>query len=42
MNNKERLQAIKNSIETINRYSEYLIEIKPIFDLKDEFLIKEI
>ena len=42
MSNKEQLQAIKNAIGTINRYSGYLIEIKPIFDLKNEYLIKEI
>ena len=42
MKNYDQLQCIKNAIATINRYSEYLIEMKPIFDKKDENLLKEV
>ena len=42
MKNYDQLQCIKNAIATINRYSEYCIEMKPIFDKKDENLLKEV
>lgn len=41
MKNYDQLQCIKNTIATINNYSDYCIELKPIFDKKDEDLLKE-
>ena len=42
MTNQEQLKAILNTIGTINRYSDYLIEIKPIFDWKNQDLLKQL
>lgn len=42
MTNIRQLQCIKNTLATINNYTDYCIEIKQTFDKKDEYLIKDL
>lgn len=41
-NNKQQLEAINNTIATINNYSDFLLETRKVYDSKDENLLKEL
>lgn len=42
MKNIDQLKCIKNTISTITRYTNYLIEANIVYDNKDQNLIKDI